>query len=156
MNPNDIAQRFIACLEYAVRLGIEVDSARQDWLRLSLKPNDWNVGNPETGVIHGGALTTLLDTACGACVLLSLPELELCPTLDLRVDYVKAASPDRAVYADATCYRISRHVVFTRAIAHQGNLDDPIAHGVATFVRLGLEVTPARFRDYLQGLREWK
>ena len=37
------------------------------------------------GIIHGGALTSLMDTACGMSTLCVLPEFEVCPTLDLRI-----------------------------------------------------------------------
>ncbi len=144
-----VADRFVASLAHCRKLGISVNEVNQTSLQLKLDFNLSLIGNPETQVIHGGVITTLLDTACGTSVILSLPELELCPTLDLRVDYVKAALPGKPIFANAESYRLSRHVVFTRAIAHQGADDDPIAHCVATFMRLGEGMTPTTYKEYL-------
>ena len=55
-------------------------------------------------------------------------------TLDLRIDYAKPAASGQPVIAEAECYRITRSVAFTRAIAHQGDLKDPIAAAAGTFM----------------------
>lgn len=92
------------------------------------------VGNLETGVLHGGCLTTLLDATAGASVYLRLDEPTSIATLDLRIDYMKPASPHRDVVARATCYAVTRNVAFVRAAAFHDNPDDPIATATATFM----------------------
>jgi len=92
------------------------------------------VGNPDTGVIHGGAITALLDAASGAAVFVALPELVPIATLDLRIDYLRPAEPTLAVLARATCYKLTRNVAFTRAVAYHHDPADPIAHSVGTFM----------------------
>ena len=69
-------------------------------------------------------------------------------TLDLRIDYVKPATPGQPVIAEAECYRITHSVAFTRAFAHQGDPKDPIAAAAGTFM-LGTkgEVTRAQDRQ---------
>ena len=47
------------------------------------------VGNPETGVVHGGVITTLLDSVCGLAVFSSFTQMRPVATLDLRIDYLK-------------------------------------------------------------------
>jgi uncharacterized protein (TIGR00369 family) len=95
------------------------------------------IGNPDTGVIHGGPLTTLMDTACGAASVIALEEIQICPTLDLRIDYMKPATPGEDVHGSAEIYRVSSQVIFARGVAyHKGEKDSPIAHCVATFMRL--------------------
>ena len=49
------------------------------------------VGNPETGVIHGGVITTFLDNLCGAACGTALKEFRFVATLDLRIDYLQHA-----------------------------------------------------------------
>lgn len=94
------------------------------------------VGNPDTGVLHGGVITTLLDATSGACVFLALRSPIPIATLDLRIDYLRPARAHQAVRARAECYRITRSVAFTRAIAyHLGDdgsdaYDD--AHAIAS------------------------
>jgi uncharacterized protein (TIGR00369 family) len=92
------------------------------------------VGNPDTGVIHGGAITALLDGASGASVFAALTDFVPIATLDLRIDYLRPAEVDKAVIAHATCYKLAKNVAFTRAVAYHDNPDDPIAHSVGTFM----------------------
>ena len=74
------------------------------------------IGYPDTGVIHGGVITTLMDTASGCAVVCSIFDkfrsLEISPTLDLRVDYMKPAEPFKPVYGFAQCYKLSSSVAF--------------------------------------------
>jgi uncharacterized protein (TIGR00369 family) len=92
------------------------------------------VGNPDLGTLHGGAITALLDGCSGAAVFAALTELVPIATLDLRIDYLRPAEPHRAVLAKATCYKMTRNVAFTRAVAYHDSPDDPIAHSVGTFM----------------------
>lgn len=99
------------------------------------------VGNPETGVLHGGAITALLDACSGASVFTALAEWQPIATLDLRIDYLRAATPGRDVFAKATCYKLARHVAFTRAVAYHDEEADPIASSLGTFM-LGTKSGP--------------
>ncbi|TNF09688.1 MAG: thioesterase, partial [Pseudomonadales bacterium] len=68
----DRAQRFLAALRHCQVLGMAVERADSKGLTLRLPYAPHIVGNPDTGVIHGGAITTLMDTTCGistVCVL---------------------------------------------------------------------------------------
>ncbi|HEU4533403.1 MAG TPA: PaaI family thioesterase [Polyangiaceae bacterium] len=92
------------------------------------------VGNPDTGVLHGGAITSLLDATCGAAVFLKLLVFAPIATLDLRIDYLKPAAAGAAVRAKAYCYKTTRHVAFARALAYNDREDDPVASAAATFM----------------------
>ena len=96
-------EEFIDVLAQCQRLGIKVVSARENELILELPYSEEIIGSPTTGMIHGGAITTLMDTTAGAAVLCAMPDFELCPTLDLRVDYMRSAKPGAPVYARASC-----------------------------------------------------
>tara|TARA_R110001592_G_scaffold60360_4_gene183467 strand:+ start:5106 stop:6035 length:930 start_codon:yes stop_codon:yes gene_type:complete len=126
---------FINVLAQCKALGIRVVSARENELILELPYTDQIIGNPDSGVIHGGAITTLMDTAAGAAVLCAMPSFELCPTLDLRVDYMRSAKPGQSVFARASCYRQTSNILFMRCEAYQ--IDRSVAHCVATFMRMG-------------------
>jgi len=134
--------RFVESLAQCRALKITPVEAWNNHLVLALPYSEIIVGNPETGVIHGGAITTLMDTASGSVVICALPEFELCPTLDLRVDYMSAAVPGQPVYARATCYKITQNILFTRCEAFQKSPDKVIAQCVAAFMRIGKEATP--------------
>ncbi len=92
------------------------------------------VGDPETGVIHGGAVTALLDNASGLAVFCALDELVSIATLDLRIDYMRAATPGEDVFAHAHCYKVSRTIAFVRGTAYGASMDDPIATSTGAFM----------------------
>jgi uncharacterized protein (TIGR00369 family) len=115
-------------------LGMKILDMQPSTAMFELPWDEKLVGNPDTGTLHGGAITALLDGCSGAAVFAALTELVPIATLDLRIDYLRPATPHRAVIARATCYKVTRNVAFTRAVAYHDDPDDPIAHSVGTFM----------------------
>ncbi len=93
------------------------------------------IGNPINGVMHGGAITTLLDTCCGAAALSVLTDLSFAPTLDLRVDYLSRGDNQSEIWAQAEIYRLTDSIIFARGIAYQ-HREKPVAQVHANFARL--------------------
>ena len=121
-------------LPHSRELGMRLHSSQQGVSLLSVPYDEKLIGDPETGVLHGGVITALLDTACGSAVM-SVPEkLRSVATLDLRIDYMRAATVGQTVYARAECYRMTRSVGFTRAVAYHDDPDDPIASAAGAFM----------------------
>ena len=131
-----ILKQVIPNLKHCKVLGIEVVEVSKGSLLLKLPYSENIIGNPESRVIHGGALTTLMDTACGFAAISAIEGAAIAPTLDLRIDYMRPAQPDKAVYGQAEVYRVTRNVLFARGIAYQESTDKPIAHCTATFMCL--------------------
>jgi uncharacterized protein (TIGR00369 family) len=94
------------------------------------------VGDPDTGVIHGGVITTALDNASGWAIRehKDWQDGVSMATLDIRIDYMRPAEPHQDLIIQSNCYKMSQNVAFVRAFAHQGNHDDPIATSVAAFM----------------------
>lgn len=92
------------------------------------------VGDPDTGVVHGGVITAMLDQTCGMAVGSSLKEFVPIATLDLRIDYMKPAEPHRDIFIEAECLKVTHEVAFTRGIAYQASRDAPIALSTGTFM----------------------
>ena len=55
-------------------------------------------------------------------------------TLDLRVDYMRAAIPGRDLIAEARCYRLTRSIGFVRAWAFEDDPADPVAAAQSAYV----------------------
>jgi uncharacterized protein (TIGR00369 family) len=124
---------FIGNLPHARALGIELVSYDETGRCVLRQP--WRedlVGDPETGVIHGGVITALLDTLGVACAIAKNARAQA--TLDLRIDYLRAATPRVELIGDAQCYRVTRHVAFVRDIRHQGDPERAVASLTATFI----------------------
>ncbi len=92
------------------------------------------IGNPATGVVHGGVVTTILDQVSGMSVFCSLEKPRMIATLDLRIDYMRAATPEAPIVAHGHCHKLTKNIAFVRASAHNGDPDDPIAAATAAFM----------------------
>jgi uncharacterized protein (TIGR00369 family) len=130
----EMFRRFVDVVPHNGALGIRLLDVSGNDVQLVLPYDPRLVGNPDTGVIHGGAVTTLMDTCCGTAVLASLPAPGPLATLDLRIDYLKPAVPGRDVIARATCYKLTRTIAFVRCAAYHADETDWIASGAATFM----------------------
>lgn len=133
-----ICKRFVETVRHSMELGLEVVSAVERRVRVRMAWQEKLVGNPDTRVIHGGAVFALMDQAGGlanACA--SYPHYEITPTIDMRVDHLRAPAPGEAVVCEAECYRLSQHVTFVRMRVFGENApDEELATGLATYMRM--------------------
>jgi acyl-coenzyme A thioesterase PaaI-like protein len=75
------------------------------------------VGDPQTGVIHGGAVSALMDT-CGGAAVMSHPEALAGHRDDRPADRLHAARhAGRPDHGARHCYHVTRSVAFVRAEA---------------------------------------
>jgi uncharacterized protein (TIGR00369 family) len=98
------------------------------------------VGDPDTQVIAGGVVTSLLDHTCGLAIssaAASSSGMFGTATLDLRIDYMRPARPRMGVTAEAHCYKLTRTIGFVRAEAWDEDRSDPIATAQAAFALTG-------------------
>jgi uncharacterized protein (TIGR00369 family) len=122
---------------HAKELGMKFVAIDKGLATLSLPYNVALIGDPRSRVIAGGAVTTVLDQACGLAAIAGFDGFAQLATLSLRIDYQRAATPGDTVIAEAVCYKTTRHVAFIRAIAHDGDPDDPVATAQAAFMLTG-------------------
>ena len=130
------AQRFIDAIPHARALGLMLEQIGDGQAQMSMPHDPRFVGDPATGVIAGGAVSALLDTCCGAAVM-SYPGARGTATLDLRIDYLRAAKPGQRITARAECYHATRTVAFVRATAHDEDGDLPVATASGAFTMEG-------------------
>lgn len=124
----------IAGLPHVREIGTRLHAAADGTAILSIPYDTRLIGDPETGVLHGGVITTLLDTACGIAVMAARAKLVSTATLDLRIDYMRPATAGLAVRAKADCYRLTRTVAFARAVAFHEDPSDPVASAAGAFI----------------------
>ncbi len=125
----------LAGVPHSAAMGMRLISAEGGEAILMLPYSDELVGDITTGVLGGGAITALLDTCCGASVFAcKTKDILSTATLDLRIDYMRPATPGKDVYAHAECYRITRSVAFVRALAWTEGRDRPVATASAAFI----------------------
>src|SRR3954452_22298050 len=119
---------------YGFISGLRLDRAApgEAWSSLPYRPVF--VGDTETGVLHGGVVTAMLDESCGMAVQLALDGTRSIATLDLRIDYQKPATPGLDIKAHSLCYRVTRSIAFVRSAAYQESEDDPVATATACFM----------------------
>ena len=129
-----IARQFIAALPHSRALGMRLEEMGEGWALLAMAHDPKLVGDPQTGVIHGGAVSALMDTALGAAVLCHPQAGFSTATLDLRIDYMRPATPGQTIRARAECHHVTRSVAFVRAEVWQTDRSQPIATAQATFM----------------------
>ncbi len=123
-------------IPHARAIGMELVSHGPAGCIVRVPYADHLVGDPDSGVVHGGVLTALLDNACGIAV--RPPDggedIVAMATLDLRIDYMGPAQPHRDILAHAFCYKRTRHIAFVRATAYQSSVEEPVATCAASFM----------------------
>lgn len=119
-------------------LGIQYHAHGSDWIEIALPWREDLVGVPEIGVLASGPLISLLDNATSLAVWTRRNQFAPQATLDLRVDYVRAATPGKTVIGRGECYQIKKSIAFVRGIAFEDDPADPIAHAAGIFMLVGL------------------
>lgn len=128
-----IAQQFIESIPHARALGMRVDALGEGTATISMPWAEHLVGDPRSGVVHGGVVSALMDTCCGAAVMCHPSGPASTATIDLRIDYMRSASKGHRITARADCYHMTRTVAFVRAVALDEDAGDPVAAATGAF-----------------------
>ena len=119
-------------------LGIHYHDHGENWVELALPWREELVGigvsSEGMGVLASGPIISLMDNATSMSVWTLSGKFVPHATLDLRVDYMRAAKPGQTVIGRGECYKLTRNLSFIRGVAHDGDPADPVAHVTGTFM----------------------
>lgn len=106
----------------------------EDWVELAVDYAPNLIGDMASGVLASGPIITVMDMATSMSIWVRTGVFQPQATLDMRIDYLRPATPGRRVHGRGECYRITRRIAFVRGQAHDGDPADPIAHVAGTFM----------------------
>lgn len=129
-----ILKQLVTIPPHPAALGFRLETIDGDGVTLAVPWRADLVGHDSSRVLAGGVVSSLLDHACGMAVWTALDAFRPIATLDMRIDYLRAAEPEREVFARAECFRLTRSIAFVRGVAHDGDPGDPVAAVQAAFM----------------------
>lgn len=129
-----LADRMTQFVPHAAALGMTLVAIGDGKGTMTTPWREELVGDPETQVIASGVVTALLDHTCGLAVNSASEAMMPIATLDLRIDYMRAAAPRAGLTCEAQCYRLTHSIGFVRAEAWDVDRSDPVATAQAAFM----------------------
>lgn len=132
LSPAQLEQFLVSAIPHHRQLGMRAGRCGDGVMGMDL-PWDATLAEHTHGGIHPGAITTLIDALSGSVVLTRMTDFRRSATLDLRMDFLRPATRGQAVYGHAEVQHMDGHVAFTRAVAHHGDIDAPIARSSGCF-----------------------
>ncbi len=135
---DDEAQRqlrefFAETIPFNRYLGMTLESIADGKARVRLPYKPELVGDPMRPALHGGVISTLLDTTGGAALWSALSMGDRISTVDLRVDYLRPGRLDELL-AEGVVRRVGNRmgVVAIRCF-HPSSEDDSVAEAMAVY-----------------------
>ena len=125
-------QKALASVPFAKLLGIELETVAPGTATLSLQiTNDLKQNN---GVVHGGAIASLIDSATAFAIISVLPPDEKATTADLTISYLRPLKEGRA-HSTARVLRVGRRLIVVSAelVDDAGKL---IATALTTYIKI--------------------
>jgi uncharacterized protein (TIGR00369 family) len=90
-------------------LGIKILEWREGFVRQELPFRPEFIGDPTRPALHGGVMSTLIDTTGGFAVWTMIEIGDRVSTIDLRVDYLKPGAPETLI-CEAQVVRVGNRV----------------------------------------------
>ncbi|WP_417460782.1 PaaI family thioesterase [Kordiimonas sp.] len=102
----------------------------------ALEFNNSHIGDPYARTVHGGILTSLMETAAAGTLAIDKNAKELADPLSLKVQFLRPTGA-RSTYASASIMRAGKNIIIVDARAWQESPAKPAAR--ATFLFKGKE-----------------
>lgn len=115
----------------AILLGFDIDRVDEGNVVFSMDPRDEHT-NP-LGTVHGGIITTLLDSAMGCAVHTTLPPGGMYTTLELKVNFLRPVFGGGArLLAEGTVLHRGGTAVLAEATILEDGTGRKVAHATST------------------------
>ena len=119
---------------YSNLLGLNYDDIRKDYACMRL-PYKKDLEQP-AGIIHGGAIASLIDTAVVGAIFSNVKEMpKQIVTVDMHIHYLAAAKKEHLI-AHAAVRRRGRTMVYLEVDVVSEETNKNIAHGELGFMML--------------------
>ena len=132
---------FNQAIPHNVDVGVQAVHVSQGDVTSKLPYQPHFLADPVAGLINTGVVTSLADSSCGLAVYSAIGGGERIATLDLRIDYLRAALAGSDLYCRAICERETDCIVFVSAEVYQQE-GLPVAKAQASFMRNGRSHRP--------------
>jgi uncharacterized protein (TIGR00369 family) len=119
LRPEEVLQIMEEHVPFNRYLGIVGESAAPGRAVLSLPVRHEHIGDPRRPALHGGVLSSLIDTAGGVAAWSALGANESVSTVDLRVDFLEPARLGGPLRAEAELVRKGNRVCHVRVAVTQ-------------------------------------
>jgi uncharacterized protein (TIGR00369 family) len=126
------AQAAFAAVPYAKFLGLELGEFSNSQVSIHLRVREELLQNQ--GVVHGGAIASLIDTASAFAVLSQIALHEKVTTTDLTIHYLRPITSGRMT-ATAKVVRGGRRL-FVLSIDVRSDRDVLVATAVTTYIKV--------------------
>jgi uncharacterized protein (TIGR00369 family) len=126
-------------------LGVRVASLEHGRIELEIPWRDELVGDPLKPAVHGGVISTLVDTAGGMVIWTALENTaQRVSTIDLRVDYLRPGRLE-TLLCEAHAVRVGRSVgVADMRVFHASSPGETVATGKGVYAIKTPRGGPAR------------
>jgi uncharacterized protein (TIGR00369 family) len=131
LGPEDVLRMMEEHVPFNRLLGIRGESVEPGHAVLVLPVRGDFVGDPRRPALHGGVLSSLIDTAGGVAAWSALLGGESVSTVDLRVDFLEPARVAGPLRAEARLVRKGNRVCHVRVALTQD--DRLVAEGVGVY-----------------------
>ncbi len=125
-------ERALASVPFAKLLGLQVESVEPGLAVMTLPVREELKQNH--GVVHGGAIASLIDSAMAFAIIPLLAEKERTTTVDLTIHYLRPLT-EGVARSSARVVRAGRRVIVVSAEVLDHN-DRLVATAVSTYLRL--------------------
>src|SRR4051812_12347457 len=120
--PDDLLRLMEDHVPFNRLLGLHGESVGTGTCVIALPVREELIGDPRRPALHGGVLSSLIDTAGGLAAWSALTPGESVSTVDLRVDYLEPAGLGADLRATAELVRKGNRVCHVRIEVTQGSV----------------------------------